>query len=74
MPRSRTMEDAVKKRYGQTVTVDEAMPQLIREFRTPYLIATSLGVYPNSVRFFLKTRGYKYEDGRWQLPEQVDAP
>lgn len=67
MPEMYRLRDAIEARYG--TTPEEALPVLLQEFRTPYLIAVALGVYANAVRNLLIRQGYRNVDGEWQKVE-----
>lgn len=72
MPQNGTMAQAAKTRFGESL--DQAIPRLIRELRTPYLVAVELGVYANSVRHWLTTHGWVNKDGEWIAPQAESQP
>lgn len=63
------MRDIIVRDYGGK-SPDEVIPGLIREHKTPYLVAIKLGVYPHSVQHWLKDNGWRRVDGIWQSPDE----
>lgn len=66
------MARAVQEKYGESL--DIVIPRLMREFRTPYLVAVQLGSYPNAVRNWLLNHGWANQDGQWIAPAQQVEP
>ncbi len=44
------------------------IPRLLKKHGTPYLVAVELGVYPNSIRYWLHKNGWRVSDGKWIAP------
>lgn len=61
------LERATQDLFGETTGV--AIPRLMIELRTPYLVAVTLGVYPNTVRNWLIKHGWSVQDGVWTAPQ-----
>lgn len=59
----------IAKARGQTV--EGMMEGLIAAYKTPVLVANVLGVYPNTVRHWLVTNGYRSIDKQWVKVEEV---
>ncbi len=42
------------------------IPRLLLELGTPYKVAVQLGVYPNTIRYWLHKHGYRSIKSRWE--------
>lgn len=72
MPDPNRMRDIVSAKYRQTL--EEAMPRLITEFKTPDKLAMHLGVYAGSPRHWLVKHGWHYDKGSksWRKGNAVE--
>lgn len=72
MPQMNHMQEQAQAIYGEDAEI--VVPRLMRELRTPYLVAVRLGVYANAVRVHLIKRGWAFKNGKWTEPEATHEP
>lgn len=65
--KKRAIERATQELFGESA--EAAVPRLMHEHRAPHRVAALLNVAPNSVRFFLTTRGWVFDGDNWVAPE-----
>jgi hypothetical protein len=63
MPTNGILEKQAQTRYGEAP--ETLIPRLLKERGSPFQVAILLGVYPNTIRWWLSTNGYRYIDGEW---------
>ncbi len=66
MPASGVLE-RIAQQQGEDL--NNLIPRLLAEHKTPFRIAVALGVYPNTIRQWLTTHGYRPIDGEWKKDE-----
>ena len=49
--------------HGEPVEI--LIPRLMAEHGTPFKVAVHLGLYPNTIYYWLKTHGFTVVDGVW---------
>jgi hypothetical protein len=62
---------AIAARRGEPL--EQLIPRLLDELGTPFKVAVELGVYPVSIRHWLKRNGYASVDGKWRRIEKGEA-
>lgn len=63
--------DIRAKERGQSIA--QMIDDLLTEHGTPFKVAMALGVYENSIRYYLRRRGYRFICGAWQKPQKVSS-
>ena len=51
------LEKQCQERYGESAKI--VVPWLLESSFTPFRVAIALGVYPNTIRYWLSTHGYQ---------------
>ena len=52
-------------------SVEDMITSLMKLYKTPFKVAVHLGVYPNTIRHWLKKNGYVNCSGQWLPPEAL---
>lgn len=55
----------MKTAFENGETVAEMIERLLAEEKTPFKVGVRLGVYENSIRYWLKRNGYRHVNGEW---------
>lgn len=65
-----TLEQRSQRIFGKPTS--EVIPQLLNDGKTVHEVAVRLEAFPNAIRYWLKTNGYRFESKRVNVLVKVE--